>query len=268
MITVVNQKTIRNTDVTGNYIGRKHPEFTVASPLANPYKIGRDGTREEVIAKYRRWLWKEMRNRAGAAYRELVRLVQLEMTGENVILICWCKPGFCHGDILVEAIAYLKKQLIHSYIQARVAEDQPLVELLVQDLLPESSAALDVIAPAFSLYKEAEITRSNLWSPGKLEPVTLEGELFAPYVGQLFSYAVWEELDDLDSSLSTIYGRAETIESLSEALPVAAVEATHVAFKFRIECAEHLCSGAPIERETISTKPLPWIGSRQTALVA
>jgi hypothetical protein len=32
------------------YVGRP-------SALGNPFVVGRDGSREEVIAKYRRWLW-------------------------------------------------------------------------------------------------------------------------------------------------------------------------------------------------------------------
>ena len=31
------------------------------SVLGNRFKIGRDGSREEVIEKYRRWLWKEIK---------------------------------------------------------------------------------------------------------------------------------------------------------------------------------------------------------------
>jgi hypothetical protein len=32
------------------YVGRP-------GPLGNPFVVGRDGSRAEVIAKYRRWLW-------------------------------------------------------------------------------------------------------------------------------------------------------------------------------------------------------------------
>ena len=35
------------------YVGRP-------SPLGNPFVLGRDGNREEVIAEYRHWLWAQM----------------------------------------------------------------------------------------------------------------------------------------------------------------------------------------------------------------
>jgi hypothetical protein len=37
------------------YVGRP-------SPLGNPYLLGRDGNREEVIAQYRRWLWAQLQS--------------------------------------------------------------------------------------------------------------------------------------------------------------------------------------------------------------
>jgi hypothetical protein len=35
------------------YVGRP-------SPLGNPFALGRDGSREQVIARYRRWLWAQL----------------------------------------------------------------------------------------------------------------------------------------------------------------------------------------------------------------
>jgi hypothetical protein len=53
--------------------------------------IKRDGTRAEVISKYREWL---------LSNKEL--LAQLhELKGK--VLGCWCKPNYdCHGDFLIE----------------------------------------------------------------------------------------------------------------------------------------------------------------------
>jgi hypothetical protein len=65
-----------------------------ASPFANPFKIGRDGTREEVIAKYRAWL---------LARPDLVAYLP-ELGGK--VLGCWCKQLVVdvpyHGDVLAE----------------------------------------------------------------------------------------------------------------------------------------------------------------------
>ncbi len=63
-----------------------------ASIWGNPFKIGIDGSREEVIKKYSDWiitqpmLMKELRHLRGKR------------------LGCWCSPNACHGDILVELI--------------------------------------------------------------------------------------------------------------------------------------------------------------------
>ena len=67
------------------YIGRP-------SLWGNPFQIGRDGTRAEVIAKYRSYI---------LGKPELLQ--QLEgLRGKT--LACWCKPQACHGDVLVELL--------------------------------------------------------------------------------------------------------------------------------------------------------------------
>lgn len=67
------------------YIGRP-------SKWGNPYKIGPDGTREEVIQKYEQYL---LRN------NELLSSIS-ELRGK--VLGCWCAPNKCHGDVLVEFV--------------------------------------------------------------------------------------------------------------------------------------------------------------------
>lgn len=64
------------------YIGR-------GSGWGNPFKIGRDGSRDEVIRQYRDWL----RERP-----ELIERARVELAGK--VLGCWCKPQDCHGDVL------------------------------------------------------------------------------------------------------------------------------------------------------------------------
>lgn len=73
------------------YIGRAMPRQRLkASKWQNPFKIGPDGTREEVIAAYRRYLLE---------FPELLAALP-ELHGK--VLACWCKPEACHGDILAE----------------------------------------------------------------------------------------------------------------------------------------------------------------------
>jgi len=71
------------------YIGRAAPRAGLkASVWGNPFVIGKDGTREEVMEKYRSWL---LYNTA-----LIKRLPELK----GKILGCWCAPEACHGDIL------------------------------------------------------------------------------------------------------------------------------------------------------------------------
>ena len=60
-------------------------------PFGNPFIIGRDGDRREVIEKHRRYLKK---------HPELVERIKKELTGK--ILKCYCYPLICHGDTLVK----------------------------------------------------------------------------------------------------------------------------------------------------------------------
>lgn len=67
------------------YIGRP-------SKWGNPFVIGKDGTREEVIQKYREWLMKQ---------EDLLAALP-ELKGRR--LGCWCAPESCHGDVLKELV--------------------------------------------------------------------------------------------------------------------------------------------------------------------
>ena len=107
---VVNKKVFRGS---GEYIGRP-------SVLGNPFAIGRDGNREQVIAKYRVWLWAEIKKR-GKVYDELVRLMQLSEAGD-VTLVCFCKPLPCHGDIIVKAIEWLRSSTQPMRVEPNWAE--------------------------------------------------------------------------------------------------------------------------------------------------
>ena len=89
MCTVVN-KYKEDYDV---YIGR-------GSKWGNPFVIGKDGTREEVIEKYRLWLWEQIKG--GHILKEdLLKL-------DNQRLGCFCKPQACHGDVIARAVEWAK----------------------------------------------------------------------------------------------------------------------------------------------------------------
>lgn len=68
------------------YVGRG-----CGSRWGNPFIIGRDGTRAEVISKYKAWLPQQ---------RHLIAQLP-SLRGRD--LVCFCAPLPCHGDILLEA---------------------------------------------------------------------------------------------------------------------------------------------------------------------
>ena len=63
------------------YLGRP-------SKWGNPFVLGRDGSRDEVIAKYRAWIVTQP-----ALMSSLHELRSKD-------LICWCAPAACHADVL------------------------------------------------------------------------------------------------------------------------------------------------------------------------
>ena len=73
------------------YIGRQMRFLRLPrSKWANAFKIGRDGTRTEVITKYRNHL---------LSRPELIAALP-ELRGKD--LACWCAPEPCHGEVLLE----------------------------------------------------------------------------------------------------------------------------------------------------------------------
>jgi hypothetical protein len=67
-------------------------KITRGTDWGNPFVIGEDGDRETVIAKYRKYL--DMKD--GLKHR----LKSGELSGK--LLVCWCCPDGCHGDVLIE----------------------------------------------------------------------------------------------------------------------------------------------------------------------
>lgn len=68
------------------YVGRP-------SKWGNPFKIGKHGTREEVIARYRDYIIDRIATNPGV-------YDLMELRGKD--LVCWCHPQPCHADILLE----------------------------------------------------------------------------------------------------------------------------------------------------------------------
>ncbi len=77
-------------------VNRHHEPFDIyigrGTIWGNKFKSPRDGTRAEVIEKYREWL--------SGQWELLDRLDELQ----GKVLGCSCKPLRCHGDILAELV--------------------------------------------------------------------------------------------------------------------------------------------------------------------
>jgi hypothetical protein len=84
------------------YVGRP-------GPLGNPFEIGRSGTRSQVIASYRRWLWSRLQEPGSIQRRELERLLARAQAGQ-LELLCWCAPLPCHAEVIRSALTWLAGQ--------------------------------------------------------------------------------------------------------------------------------------------------------------
>lgn len=80
-----------HTKIFQHYIGRiwgGYPE----SLFHNPFHIGKDGTRDDVIAKFAAYWY--------APEQDHLRNKALHMINPDDTLGCWCYPFPCHGDII------------------------------------------------------------------------------------------------------------------------------------------------------------------------
>lgn len=66
------------------YVGR-------GSPFGNPYRIGKDGNRAQVIIKFKDWV---------KTQPKLVTLIKQKLRGRD--LVCYCAPNLCHAEVLME----------------------------------------------------------------------------------------------------------------------------------------------------------------------
>lgn len=82
---------IKNNDPYDVYIGR-------GSIFGNPFEIGRDGNRDEVIEKYKVWFYQVLKDRI---FRQALSPLRGKRLG------CFCAPQRCHGEVILE---YLERE--------------------------------------------------------------------------------------------------------------------------------------------------------------
>ncbi len=83
--TVVNARTVKDPHPNVDYVYVGRP-----SKWGNPFRIGRDGDRAAVIAKYREWILRQP------------ALIDALSELRGMRLGCYCYPLDCHGDVLAE----------------------------------------------------------------------------------------------------------------------------------------------------------------------
>lgn len=88
---VLNYRAVGGVPPGAVYIGR--PRRGQPGRHGNPFVIGRDGDRAEVVRKHAHWL--RTRIREEPAFRAEV----LALRGRD--LVCWCAPEACHGDTYI-----------------------------------------------------------------------------------------------------------------------------------------------------------------------
>ena len=86
--TVVN--ILKTPELVERYIGR--PGLGLTSIFGNPYRLYKDGSREEIIIKFRKYFYNKI-----AKDPEFKQKV-LEL--KDLRLGCFCAPQQCHGDVI------------------------------------------------------------------------------------------------------------------------------------------------------------------------
>jgi hypothetical protein len=67
--------------------------------FGNPFIIGKDGSRAEVIEKYRVWFNAKVQTDLNFAKEAQ------QLKGQD--LACWCAPQACHADVILEYLSEL-----------------------------------------------------------------------------------------------------------------------------------------------------------------
>lgn len=144
------------------YVGRAAPRLGLPeSPFGNPFKIGPDGGRADVIERYRSWI----------LGRPDLLLRLRDLRGRP--LACWCAPEACHGDViagLVDADELLD-ELTTSGLSVDQAGDrlrlQPaekVDEALLARVRPLKTAILDLLSTRAPAPDAAELWRQAVES--------------------------------------------------------------------------------------------------------
>lgn len=102
MARVLNYSKTKGVHSNAVYIGRSMKDIKGNEKFHNPYRMFKEEQRDYVCEEYRKHLWKQIK--AG----EITIQDLLDLDGKD--LVCWCAPARCHGDTIMQAIEWAKKQ--------------------------------------------------------------------------------------------------------------------------------------------------------------
>ena len=94
MLTVLNR---HHGNPKGQYIGR-------GTTPGKTFKVEKGRTRRQAIEQFRKWAINALADERHPFTVAAKEIKARHDAGEDVRLICSCKPDNCHGDIIVELI--------------------------------------------------------------------------------------------------------------------------------------------------------------------
>lgn len=95
-------KALPEGDSSYVYIGR--PRGNAPIGLGNPFRVGAEYQRGEAVEAFKPYARSEWQNPQSEFRRRVLDLARRSYNGEEIKLVCWCKPRACHGDVIKEAI--------------------------------------------------------------------------------------------------------------------------------------------------------------------
>ena len=129
------------------YIGRRRGEIGM---FGNPFVIGRDGNREEVIAKYKEYFEEQVAK--NGFFREKVE----ELRGKR--LGCFCKPEMCHGDVIVK---WLEEQESRESEQASDSKSSTTIGIVGSRRRDSESDYQQVRSAVLAIFRQGDILISG-----------------------------------------------------------------------------------------------------------
>jgi hypothetical protein len=139
-VTVLNMHHLPNKqlppgDSSYVYIGR--PRGNAPLGLGNPFKVGEGYQRGEAVDAFKGYAQDEWKNPNSELRKQVTALAERVYRGEDIKLVCWCKPKSCHGDIIKGAI----DTLVTRWQARAAAEPGAPAQGATPDLVPSSPAS-------------------------------------------------------------------------------------------------------------------------------